>query len=247
MFVQSGNNVMVGGFIIYGESPKRVMLRGIGPSLATFGIPDAMPDPVLELFDTSGATLAFNDDWHSAQRQTIQETGLAPTNDREAALVTTLSPGSYTVVVKDASNSSGVALFELYDLDPSSSQLLNLSTRGKVETQDRITIGGFVIYGAYPTAFIVRAIGPSLAQAGVTNALLDPTLELHDADGMMILQNDDWRSDQEQEILGSNLAPTDDRESAIFAVLAPGPYSAIVRGAGNSTGIALVEIYRLVP
>ena len=147
----------------------------------------------------------------------------------------------------DQSNNPGVALFEFYDLDPASSQLVNLSTRGRVETQDRVMIGGFIIGGDQPTQVILRVIGPSLIPLGISDALVDPTLELHNGDGSLILQNDNWRSDQEQQILNSALAPSDDREPAIIATLIPGAYSAIVRGAGNSTGTALFEIYKLTP
>ena len=238
---------MIGGFIIYGDNPKKVMLRGIGPSLAAFGVSSAMPNPALNLFDSTNTLIASNDDWRSNQAQIIQETGLAPTDDREAALVVTLSPGSYTAVVYDADNGSGVALFEFYDLDPSNSQLINLSTRGTVQTQDRVMIGGFITYGEEPSGFILRAIGPSLAPAGIQDPLTDPTLELYDGQGSLIMQNDSWRSDQEQQIIDSHLAPSDDREAAIYAMLAPGPYSAVVRGVGNSTGIGLFEIYKLLP
>jgi hypothetical protein len=238
---------MIGGFIIAGDVPKNIILRAIGPSLARFGVSDVMADPTLRLYDSTGALIASNDNWRSDQSQVIQDTGLAPPDDREAALVTTLSSGAYTAVVNDASNSPGVALFEFYDLDPASSQLLNLSTRGKVATQDRVMIGGFIINGDQPTRIILRAIGPSLTQLGIPDALIDPTLELHNGDGSLILQNDNWRSDQEQQILDSALAPSNDRESAIIATLVPGPYSAIVRGAGNSTGMALFEIYKLTP
>ena len=247
LFVQTGDNVMIGGFIIAGDVPKKVILRAIGPSLATFGVSGAMADPALRLYDSTGAVIASNDNWRSDQSQIIEDTGLAPADDREAALVTTLPPGAYTAVVNDESNNPGVALFEFYDLDPASSQLVNLSTRGKVETEDRVMIGGFIISGDQPTKIILRAIGPSLTQLGIPDALADPTLELHNGDGSLILQNDNWRSDQEQQILDSALAPSDDRESAIIATLIPGPYSAIVRGAGNSTGIALFEIYKLTP
>ena len=238
---------MIGGFIIAGDVPKKVILRAIGPSLATFGVSGAMADPALRLYDSTGAVIASNDNWRSDQSQIIEDTGLAPADDREAALVTTLPPGAYTAVVNDESNNPGVALFEFYDLDPASSRLVNLSTRGKVETQDRVMIGGFIISGDQPTKIILRAIGPSLTQLGIPDALANPTLELHNGDGSLILQNDNWRSDQEQQILDSALAPSDDRESAIIATLNSGSYTAIVRGAGNSTGIALFEIYRLTP
>jgi hypothetical protein len=168
-------------------------------------------------------------------------------DDREAALVTTLPPGAYTAVLNDEGNRPGVALFDFYDLDPSSSQLVNLSTRGRVETQERVMIGGFIIGGDQPTQVILRAIGPSLTPLGIQDALVDPTLELYNGDGALILQNDNWRSDQEEQILASTLAPTDDRESAIIATLNPGSYTGVVRGAGNSTGIALFEIYKLTP
>ena len=238
---------MIGGFIIAGNVPKKVILRAIGPSLATFGVSEAMADPALRLYDSTGAVIASNDNWRSDQSQIIEDTGLAPADDHEAALVTTLPPGAYTAAVNDESNNPGVALFEFYDLDPASSRLANLSTRGRVETQDRVMIGGFIISGDQPTKIILRAIGPSLTQLGIPDALADPTLELHNEDGSLILKNDNWRSDQEHQILDSALAPSDNRESAIIATLPPGPYTAIVRGAGNSTGIALFEIYRLTP
>jgi hypothetical protein len=237
---------MIGGFIIDGSSPKQVILRAIGPSLAAFGVSSAMPDPALQLFDSSASLVASNDNWRSDQAQLIQNSGLAPSDDLEAAIVATLPPGSYTAAVFDQHNNSGVALFELYDLEPSNSTLLNLSTRGRVDIQDRIMIGGFIIAGSDQSApILLRAIGPSLIRFGILDALLDPILELHDADGALILQNDNWRSDQQQLIIDSNLAPSDDRESAIIATLTPGPYSAVVHGSANSTGTALVEIYRL--
>jgi hypothetical protein len=245
LFVQTGNNVMIGGFIIAGDVPKDILLRAIGPSLATFGVSGAMADPVLRVYDSTGAVIASNDNWRSDQSEVIEDTGLASADEREAALVTTLPPGAYTAVVNDASNNPGVALFDFYDLDPASSQLVNLSTRGKVETEDRVMIGGFIIGGDQPTQVILRAIGPSLTHSGIPDALVDPTLELYNGDGALLFQNDNWRSDQEQQILASALAPSDERESAIIATLMP--YTAVVRGAGNSTGIALFEIYRLTP
>jgi hypothetical protein len=247
LLVQTGDNVMIGGFIIAGDAPKDVILRGIGPSLATSGVNGTMADPALRLYDSTGAVIASNDNWRSDQSEIIEDTGLGSMDDREAALVTTLPPGAYTAVLNDESNSPGVALFDFYDLDPSSSQLVNLSTRGRVETQERVMIGGFIISGDQPTQVILRAIGPSLTPLGIQDALVDPTLELYNGDGALILQNDNWRSDQEEQIIASTLAPTDDRESAIIAILNPGPYTGVVRGAGNSTGIALFEIYKLSP
>jgi hypothetical protein len=245
LFVQSGDNVMIGGFIIAVDVPKDIILRGIGPSLAASGVNGAMNDPALRLYDSTGAVVASNNNWQSNQREMIEDTGLASTDNREAALVATLPPGAYTAVVSDENNTPGVALFDFYDLDPASSQLVNLSTRGKVETQDRVMIGGFIISGDQPTKVILRGIGPSLTPLGIQDALVNPTLELYNGDGSLVSQNDNWRSDQESEIIASGLAPSDDRESAVIATLNPGPYTAVVRGTGNSTGIALFEIYRL--
>jgi hypothetical protein len=245
LFVQDGANVMIGGFIISGDAPKDVIVRGLGPSLAAAGVSGAMEDPALRLFDSSGAVIGANDDWESDQEEMIEDTGLASTDTREAALVTTLAPGAYTVVVDAQNNVPGVALFDFFDLDPSSSQLVNLSTRGRVETQDRVMIGGFIIGGDQPTRVILRAIGPSLVPLGIADALIDPTLELYDGSGSLLMSNDNWRSDQADEIRASGLAPVDDRESAIIATLNPGMYTGVVRGAGDSTGIALFEIYKL--
>lgn len=237
---------MIGGFIIYGDLPKKIILRAIGPSLASFGIVDAMPNPELRLYDSTGSIVGYNDDWRSDQRQIIEATGLAPSDDREAAIVVTLPPGAYTASVSDANDNSGVALFDLYDLDSASSELINLSTRGKVDTGNRVMIGGFIIGGDQSTPIVIRAIGPSLVPAGIAGALIDPALELYNSEGTLILQNDDWRSDQEQQLLNSGLAPSDNRESAIITTLAPGSYTGIVRGTNNSTGIGLFEIYKLV-
>lgn len=245
LFVQTNEGVMIGGFIIAGESPKNIILRAIGPSLTAFGVSDALSHPSLQLFDSAGTLIASNLSWRSDQDQVIQDTGFAPTDDREAAIVSTLAPGAYTAVVEDANNSTGVALFEFYDLDPASSQLMNLSTRGKVETADRVMIGGFIVGGDEPARFILRAIGPSLATAGIPDALIDPTLELHNSDGSLIFQNDNWRSDQGEQIIASGLAPTDDRESAMIITLTPGSYTAVVSGSGETTGVALFEIYRV--
>jgi len=242
--VQTGQNVMIGGFIIGGTTPKKLILRGLGPSLAKAGVPEAMADPTMNLYNSKGALIAQNDNWIS-NRQAVLATGLAPTDDREAAIVTSLQPGAYTAIVKSATSTPGVGLFELYDLDPASSQLLNISTRGSVGTGGNVVIGGFIVGGTQPSKVLVRAIGPSLTVHNVLGALQDPVLELHNSTGSLIFSNDNWRSTQEQQILASGLAPTDDRESAIIATLQPGSYTAIVRGANNSTGVGLVEVYGL--
>jgi hypothetical protein len=235
---------MIGGFILSGDSEKQVALRAIGPSLTAVGVKGTLDDPLLELYDSTGTLIAGNDNWTSLPPESIPA-GLAPTDPNESLVVATLTPGSYTAVLRGADGSGGVALWEIYDLDPDGSSVRNISTRGQVGNGDKVLIGGFIIAGEDPTRVIVRAIGPSLTPYGVAGALPDPVLELHSPDGSLIYENDDWRSDQEQQILDTAVAPTDDREAAIVATLTPGNYTAIVRGQGNNTGVALIEVYNL--
>ena len=232
---------MIGGFIITGTQPKTVIVRGIGPSLPVTG---ALADPVIEVHGSSGELLATNDNWNdSLTRQQVIDSGLAPTNDLESALWGILNPGAYTVVVRGKDNATGIALFEVYDLDQTvDSKLANISTRGFVQTGDNVMIGGLIVLGQGPLKVIVRAIGPSLP---VPEALGDPTLELHDGNGALIATNDNWRTDQEAEIIATTIPPSNDLESAIVRDLAPGNYTAIVRGSNNTTGVALVEAYGL--
>ena len=246
MVVETGDNVLIGGFIVYGTGQKNVAVRAIGPSLP---VPGALSDPVLELHDATGAIVATNDNWRSSQQDALIAAGLAPGNDLDAALITTLQTGNYTVVVHGANNATGVALVEVYDLDTGTptARLGNISTRGHVLTGDNIMIGGFIIRGDLAKRTIVRARGPSLSLNGVplVGRMQDPIIELHDGNGALMAQNDNWRTTQEAEIEASTIAPTDDHEAAIVATLAPGNYTAIVRGANNTTGIALVEMYDL--
>jgi hypothetical protein len=172
-------------------------------------------------------------------------TGLAPDNERDSAMVATLPPGAYTVVLESSSQSLGTGLFELYDLAPLNSETRNLSTRGRAGTGNHSLIAGFTIGGDRPSRVIVRAIGPSLAASGISDPLLDPALELHAADGSLMFSNDNWRSTQEELIVASGLPPSHDAEAAIIATLNPGSYTAIVRGAGDTVGDALVEVFRL--
>ena len=238
--VETGDNVLIGGFIITGTQPKELILRAIGPSLPLGG---TLADPTLELHDSTGAIIASNDNWRSTQEQAIIATGVAPVNDAESAIVMTLNPGDYTAIVRGANGGTGIGLVEAYDLDQSvDSKLANISTRGLVQTGDNVLIGGFIVLGESPAKTILRAIGPSLSIPG---ALADPTLELHDGNGTLLMSNDDWKTDQESEIIATGIAPTKAAESAIVATLAPGNYTAIVRGKNNSTGIALVEVYQL--
>jgi hypothetical protein len=234
------DNVLIGGFIITGNDSKKVIIRAIGPSLPLSGL---LGDPFLELHDHTGLIIAQNDNWvDSPNKQAIIDS-LPPSNDKESAIVMTLDPGAYTAIVKGSNGSTGVALVEVYDLDQSEdSKLANISTRGFVQTGDDVMIGGLIVLGSEPTKAIIRAIGPSLPLNG---ALTDPTLELHDKDGAIIASNDNWRSDQEAEIVATGLPPTNDAESAILATFNPAAYTAIVRGKNNTTGIALIEAYQL--
>ncbi|MEY2504620.1 MAG: hypothetical protein QOG27_900 [Verrucomicrobiota bacterium] len=246
MIVETGDNVLIGGFIIYGTGQKQVAVRAIGPSLPVAG---ALSDPILELHDATGAIVASNDNWRSTQQTALIAAGLAPANDLDAALITTLSTGNYTAVVRGANNATGQALVEVYDLDTGTptARLGNISTRGHVLTGDNVMIGGFIIRGDLPKRMIVRVKGPTLSLGGVGLAgrMMDPMVELHDGNGALLSQNDSWRSSQELEITSSAFAPTDDREPAIVATLLPGNYTAVVRGTGDTTGIALVEMYDL--
>jgi len=246
-FVQTGNNVMIGGLIITGTGQKRLIIRAIGPSLAQHGITNPLQDPTLELHNQAGAVIASNDDWGNApNRQEIINSGLAPSNSLESAILTSLNPGSYTAIVRGFNNGIGVGLVEAYDLNPTAgSKFGNISTRALVQTGNNVVIGGFIITGSGQKRVILRAIGPSLAQHGITNPLLDPTLELHNGNGAIIAFNDNWRDTQQTEIEATGLAPTDNRESAIVSTLAPGNYTAIVRGKNGTVGIALVEVYGL--
>jgi hypothetical protein len=244
--VETGDNVLIGGFIINGTQSKRMLLRGIGPSLASLGVQGALADTTLELYDSDGL-LVFNDNWKEMQQAEIEATGMAPTMDSESAIVASLPANGaiYTVVLRGAGHSTGIGVVEAYDLDVSvNSQLANISTRALVQTGDDILIAGTIIVGDAPQTVLVRAIGPSLPFAGT---LSNPTLELRDGNGALIAINDNWRSAQEAEILATTIPPTNDFESAIVATLPAhgASYTAIVRGVNDATGIAVVEVYAL--
>ncbi|MGI8820915.1 MAG: DUF1800 family protein [Chthoniobacterales bacterium] len=246
MVVETGDNVLISGFIINGFGPKQVMLRAIGPSLP---VPGALSDPLLELHDGSGRTIATNDNWRSTQEAAIVAAGLAPGNEKDSAILATLNPGSYTAVVRGVNNVTGVGLVEVYDLDGAApaARLANISARGHVLGGDSVMIGGFIVHGDVPKRMIARVGGPTLSLNGtpISGRLQDPTLELYDGNGTLLSQNDNWRSTQAAEISASTLAPSDDREPALIATLAPGNYTAVVRGQNSTTGIALIELYDL--
>lgn len=246
--VELGDNALIGGFIITGTQPKRVIVRAIGPSLTQFGVVGALPDPTLELRNSSGGLVAFNDDWHDTQPAEIIGTGLPPSDNLESAIVTTLpaNNSAYTAVVRGFNNATGIGVVEAYDLDrTTNSKFANISTRGFVNTGDNVMIGGVIIVGNTTANTLIRAIGPSLSNFGIPNALSDSTLELYDGNGTLLAFNDDWRTDQQAAIIATGLAPADDLESAIIRGLSPGDYTAIVRGYQNATGVAVVEGYQL--
>jgi outer membrane protein assembly factor BamB len=245
--VQAGDKALIGGFVLTGNTPKNIMIRAIGPSLRAAGLQNSLADPTLELYDRSGVLVATNDNWKENQTE-IEATGIPPSNELESALVRSLSPGAYTAVVRGKDNSTGTGLVELYDLEQGAdSMLANISTRGFVETGDNVMIAGFIAGGGGGGAakVLVRALGPSLGNFGVAGALQDPILELRDPNGALVASNDDWKTTQRTEIEATGIPPTNDAESATVNKLAPGPYTAIVRGKNNATGVALVEVYNI--
>ena len=270
MRVQTGDNVGIGGFIIRGNVEKKVIIRAIGPSLTQFDIPNVLLDPVLELRGCTAQVCipetiinVINDNWRDTQEAEIQATGIPPTDDSESAIVATLVPGAYTAIVRGNGNTSGVALVEVYDLDQTAdAKLANLSTRAFVSMGDNIVIAGFLLSGDATNSsnglggpgddrVIVRGIGPSLAPAPfpASAVLANPTLELRDANGTLILSNNDWQDNAAQaaEIIAAGLAPANDLEAAMAATLSPGLYTALLFGLNNGSGIGVVEIYDLGP
>ena len=252
-FINTGENIMIGGFIVQGTQPATVILRGIGPSLAAIPIAGLLDDPQITVYDANQSQVATNDDWFtSPDAETIASYHLDPPNSRESAVYLTLQPGAYTAVVQSFTNAQqpptpGVGLFELYDLSTSGGRAGNISTPPRFSA-DNVLIGGTIIGGTDPKTVVVRAIGPSLGAAGISNPLSDPTLELRDVNGILLQSNDDWQQGADaQAITDENLAPTNAKESALLATLAPGAYTAIVQGVGGVTGVALVEAYDTSP
>jgi hypothetical protein len=246
----TGNNVLIGGFIVQGSQPAQLIVRCLAFSLASFGISNALGDSLLELYDANNNLIASNDDWFtSSDAETISSYHRDPPNSIESALLVTLAPGNYTAIVKSFSDSQqaasqGVALFEVYDLRKSSSRLGNASTRGQVGTGNSILIAGLIVGGSTPKPVVVRALGPTLAQFGVSGVLADPNLELRDVNGNLIEANNDWQQSPEAStIMTDGKAPSNAKESAIARTLSPGNYTALVRGVGGTTGVALVEVY----
>jgi alpha-tubulin suppressor-like RCC1 family protein len=246
--VQTGFNVMIGGFVISGPTSKRVVIRAIGPSLANFGVAGALANPRMQLVHSDNNMLiASNDDWGLADNAVdLQRSGFAPSNAAESALLVTLAPGAYTAIVSGVADVTGVGLVEVYEVDHPEVSLINISTRGYVGTGFDVMIGGFVITGDGPQTVVVRATGPSLAKYNVQGALANPQLQLvRESDHAIIATNDNWvDASNKAQIESSGFAPSDPLESAIYITLDPGAYTAIVSGVNGGTGVGLVEVYK---
>lgn len=247
-FGQPNDQASISGFIIREGTGKHILARGIGPSLRNGNtpVPGAMQDPRIELHDGSGALIYANDNWRDSQEAEIQATGLAPSDDREAAIAAVLPPGAYTAILRGANNSGGIALVEIYELQLFDGKLANVSVRGNVLTDDNVLINGLILQGGAPTQFLFRAIGPELHDRGLTGELQDPKLDVYNQNGVLLGSNDNWRdSPDAAAIQASGLAPTDDRESAVLLTLPAASYTAIVSGVNRTMGIALAETYQL--
>lgn len=246
--VGTGDNVLIGGFIVQGAQQSSMVLRAIGPSLAAKSVTGAIDDPVLELHDGSGNLLRSNDDWEAGtDAAALSAKGLAPSDARESALIAQLDAGNYTAVVHGYNGGTGIGLFELYDLQATNARAANIATRGNVETGDRVMIAGFIVGGDKSKQVIVRAIGPTLDNS-VNGPLNDPVLELRNSSGTLLAQNDDWHEGADAPtIQNRGFAPGNERESAVLATLSPGSYTAVIHGYNNATGIGLAEIYDLSP
>jgi hypothetical protein len=252
--VGSGDNVLIGGFIVAGRDDKKVIVRGLGPSLPVDG---ALADPTLEIHRSDTTLLAANNNWRDTQEAEISATGIPPTSDLESAIVTSLAAkplgnggAGYTAILAGSGGGTGIGLLEIYDLNTAAnSKLANISTRGAVGTGNDLLIGGFIPGPLDHTSIkvLIRALGPSLGAQSVTNPLQDPLLELHDGNGTTLITNDNWKETQRAEIEATGIPPTDDRESALIAILPPNNkgYTAVVRGVGDTTGVGLVEVFGL--
>jgi len=230
------------------------MVRAIGPSLAGFGIADALANPTLEIHDGSGATVATNDDWKNTQLgglvtddqvAEIRASGLGPGNDLESAVIANLVPGSYTAVVRGFGGTTGTGVVDAYDISTVSAvRLANVATRGLVQGGDKLMIAGFIVQNA-DVRVVVRAIGPSLLAFGINNALADTTLQLRDQNGQIVRENDNWKTDQQSELENTGLQPSHDLEAALVTTLQPGQYTAQVRGKNDAIGVGVVQVYFL--
>lgn len=250
-FVRPDEKTLIGGFIIEGSVPKKVVVRILGPSLTGLGLAP-YGNPAFRLYGSDGLEIAYNNDWGFTDDQDLAAliaTGLAPADPTESALITTLDPGAYTAVVEPGGGglpADGTALFEVYDVDENSlSTLANVSSRAAFYPNIGAEIGGIIVRGPGSDRVLIRGIGPSLAAQGVSDPMADPMLELHDNQGTLIESNDNWRDSQESEIAATDLAPADDLESAILINLPEGEFTAVLQTSTISYGVCLVEAYHL--
>jgi hypothetical protein len=253
--VQVGENVLIVGFILQGpptyipSGGRQMVVRALGPSLSLNGVPASatLADPTLELPQIP----IFIDNWKDGQRAELRESGLAPLNDLEAAYIGSFGPfetqpSTVTAIERGKNDGTGIGIIEAYALGQSTVKVANISSRGLIGAGDKVMIAGFILGdGSEPTRIVVRAIGPELTARGVSNALADPVLEIHDSSGAIIASNDNWQDNQKEELQATGIPPTEDSESAIIMRFGPGAYTAVVRGARGTTGVALVEVYNL--
>jgi len=245
--VQTGQGVTIAGFTVTGTASKQVVVRGLGPSLTQSGVSGVLADPTLQLVDGSGKTIFINDNWKETQPAGIEATGLAPPNDLESAIRIAVQPGKYTAILSGKNNTTGIGLVEVYDIEQNVlSALTNASTRGFVGTDQNVMIGGFITEGGNgSTEVVVRGLGPTLTQFGVSGALADSELDLVDSYGNIVQRNNNWKDTQQAEIQATGKAPPNELEAAILTTVAPGNYTVILSGNGGGTGIGLVDIYKL--
>jgi hypothetical protein len=248
MRVGTGDDVLIGGFIIQGDKKKKVLLRALGPSLSASGVSGPLQDPQMTLLDSTGAVIETNNDWQDGpDAADVIATGIPPSDPREAAIVARLVPGDYTVVVSGVNNTTGVGLVENYTLDTyEGSHAANISTRGRVGTDSEALIGGFIVRGNTTKTILVRALGPSLGGSTQSTVLADPLVELRDQNGQLVATNDNWQSSsQADDIRATGIPPSNPLESALIATLGAGNYTAVVRGSNGGSGVGLIEIYDL--
>ena len=240
---------MIPGFVIVGSSPKTVVVTVKGPSLTPLGVDNALADPTLRLVRSSDqATIATSDNWGDApNKQALIDSGFAPGNDLEPAILANLPQGAYTAIVSGVNGTTGVGLVEVYEVDRPEVPLINISTRGWVGTGGDVMIGGFVILGDGPQTVVIAVRGPTLSQFGIPNALANPQFTLvRSSDGVAIATIDNWGdAPNKQDLIDSGFAPGNALEPALLATLSPGGYTVIVSGVANSGGIALLEVYAL--
>ena len=248
-FVGTQTGVLIGGFILQGATPTTIVLRAIGPSLAAQGISGALGDPFLELRDASGAVLASNDNWQSGPAAAaIQRIGLAPADAHDSTIRATLPAGAYTVIVSGMAGTSGIGLVEIYDLHQTASRAANISTRGTVLSGENVMIAGCIIGGSASKTLVVRAIGPSLRDHGVNDALGNPRLGFFNANGGAVSMNEDWQAGPDAATIRTlGLAPESPLEAALLVTLVPGAYTGVESPAPQDSGVGLIEIYDLSP